>query len=769
MFIRKFVLGLTVVALLVPAGFGLSVDSQTPSVVINELLWMGSPASSADEWIELRNLSESTVDLSGWKLTRKSSGQEVAMLTIPSGKSIEPRGLFLIANFAASSASTHLAIEPDVVDTAVSLLNSGLEVKLYDGAGTLVDVADDGSGTPLAGKLVSGTTYAAMARNGLAGDGTKAEQWHTSSAAVNLKPGSLVRGTPRAANENVAPIVAPVGDQTGIVGQAVTFDASEAVDPDGVGLTFAWDFGDGTVSEAVAPTHVYAAVGTYAGRLTVRDDGASTAVQFSVVVSEPVLPVPAPALAPTTPPVAAPALIGTAILNELLANPKGPDDSEFIELATAGEPADLSGWSLTDASGRIFKLAVGTTVPANSFLVIKREQSRIALNNDTDTVTLRRPDGTIADEVTLTDSDEGLAYVKHAGRWQWTTQPTPGTVNVIHRPNHEPAAKFSMMPPSTKRRVGTTLFFDASDSEDKDSDELRFSWQFGDGARASGRRVQHVYRQPGQYTARLTVDDGHRGQDMDERTFTVRPALKGASSTAAGSVKSATVVTTLAEAKTAGTSDSVVLSGWVSAAPHALGEGLFYVTDGSVGMAVRASVLPSELSLGQAVTVHGQRRTRSGEAYVLVENANGIVRDQSGEAKQLEPKAMPAGELDRELAGQLIQLEGEVTTLSGSRFAVDDGSGEASVYVRASTGFKRPALRSGDRVRVVGILSQTANGLRLLPRIADDVTVLQPAVVTLPLSVRVQERARPTWWMYALVAVAVVTGVGVGWWRRGVK
>ncbi|MBI4090141.1 MAG: lamin tail domain-containing protein [Candidatus Kerfeldbacteria bacterium] len=762
MFIRKFAVSLTVVALLIPAGFGVLVESQTPSVVINELLWMGSPASSADEWIELRNLSETAVDLSGWKLTRKSSGQEVAMLTIPNGKSIEPRGFFLISNFAASSSSTHLAVEPDVVDTAVSLLNSGLVVRLYDAGGALVDVADDGSGTPLAGKLESGTTYAAMARNGLAGDGTKPEQWHTASVAVNLKPDSFVRGTPRAANENVPPVVASISDQIAVVGQAVTFDASESVDPDGVALVFEWEFGDGGISDVAAPTHVYAASGTFHGGLTVRDDGASTTMTFAVTVSEPTLPTPVSAPAASTP-----AATGSASLSELLPTPVGPDDAEFIELVAGNEPVDLTGWSLSDASGTTFKFAAGTVMAGQSWLVVKREQSRIALNNDTDTVTLRRPDSTVAvDEVTFTNSDEGLAYVRHDSRWQWTTQPTPGAINVVQRPNHDPRAKLSIAPPSTKRRVGTNLLFDGSDSEDEDSDKLTFSWQFGDGGRATGRRVQHVYGQPGQYTVRLTVDDGHRGQDLDERTFTVRPVLKGAGSTAAGTVKSATVVTTLAEAKTANTSDSVVLSGWVSAPPHALGEGLFYLTDGSVGMAVRASVLPSDLQLGQAVTVRGQRRTRSGEAYVLVENADGIARDGSDEIRQLELKTMLAGELDREQVGLLVQLVGEVTMLSGSRFAVDDGSGEASVYVRASTGFKRPALRSGDRVRVVGILSQTANGLRVLPRIADDVAVLQSVAVASPPSIRVQERPRPTWWMYVLVAGAVVAGVGVGWWRK---
>ncbi|MCD6334669.1 MAG: lamin tail domain-containing protein, partial [Candidatus Latescibacteria bacterium] len=35
-------------------------------VVINELMWMGSTASSADEWIELRNTTDSEILLSGW-------------------------------------------------------------------------------------------------------------------------------------------------------------------------------------------------------------------------------------------------------------------------------------------------------------------------------------------------------------------------------------------------------------------------------------------------------------------------------------------------------------------------------------------------------------------------------------------------------------------------------------------------------------------------------------------------------------------------------
>ena len=43
------------------------------TVVINELMWSGTSKSTADEYIELRNLTDGKVDLSGWSLTRLNS------------------------------------------------------------------------------------------------------------------------------------------------------------------------------------------------------------------------------------------------------------------------------------------------------------------------------------------------------------------------------------------------------------------------------------------------------------------------------------------------------------------------------------------------------------------------------------------------------------------------------------------------------------------------------------------------------------------------
>ena len=50
--------------------------------------------------------------------------------------------------------------------------------------------------------------------------------------------------------------------------------------------------------------------------------------------------------------------------------------------------------------------------------------------------------------------------------------------------------------------------FDGSASFDLDDDPITFSWDFGDGATSSQMVTTHTYAQPGNYNARLTVNDG---------------------------------------------------------------------------------------------------------------------------------------------------------------------------------------------------------------------------------------------------------------------
>ena len=119
-------------------------------VVISELMWSGSSASSADEWIELYKRSNATVDLSGWTLTR---GSDDAIMFVLETGSIAAGGVFLIANYAADHEKSRLAAHPHHVTTAVSLPNTTLLLRLYGldplADRRLVDTADDGRGAPL--------------------------------------------------------------------------------------------------------------------------------------------------------------------------------------------------------------------------------------------------------------------------------------------------------------------------------------------------------------------------------------------------------------------------------------------------------------------------------------------------------------------------------------------------------------------------------------------------------------------------------------------
>lgn len=176
-------------------------------VVVNELMWMGSSGNSDDEWIELKNTTGNSIDLSNWQITKWVAGtHEELMLTIPSGRTISANGYFLISNFNQTNSA--ISVESDLVDSGVVLTNSDLRIKLYKSLWTdsanLIDTADDGSGTPLTG--VNGPPdWKSMERNNTPGDGTSSGSWHTcNDSACNNTTFWDVEGnnygTPKAAN-----------------------------------------------------------------------------------------------------------------------------------------------------------------------------------------------------------------------------------------------------------------------------------------------------------------------------------------------------------------------------------------------------------------------------------------------------------------------------------------------------------------------------------------------------------------------------------------
>lgn len=81
---------------------------------------------------------------------------------------------------------------------------------------------------------------------------------------------------------NQSPLAVAGADVAGDVGEALAFNASSSVDPDGSLIAYQWDFGDGGTAAGLSATHVYAASGTFTVTLTVIDDQAARATDTLV-------------------------------------------------------------------------------------------------------------------------------------------------------------------------------------------------------------------------------------------------------------------------------------------------------------------------------------------------------------------------------------------------------------------------------------------------------------------------------------------------------
>lgn len=122
-------------------------------------------------------------------------------------------------------------------------------------------------------------------------------------------------------------------------------------------------------------------------------------------------------------------------INEILPNPAGADETdEWIELYNSNNSEiALSGWKIQDTVGTAttYTIPKNTIILANSFLIFKRPDTKIMLNNDQDGLNLLTPDNKIIDSVSFTSAPLGQSYIKTLSGWQWSTTLTPGAKNVI--------------------------------------------------------------------------------------------------------------------------------------------------------------------------------------------------------------------------------------------------------------------------------------------------------------------------------------------------
>lgn len=201
-------------------------------VVINEIMWMGSSLSSADEWIELRNMTSSAINLTGWQIEGAGSGSASILLS----GSIPAHGFFLLSNYVPTSSALGDTVIVDQSTTDVSLDNNGEVLTLKNGS---IVIDKTPAGAWAAG--INSTTKHSMERNSIPGDGTLPGSWHSCvSAGCNNSPfwdihNGTDNATPRATNlsENdpslslAFPLVPEIVIEEEVLAPAIQFMLSE--------------------------------------------------------------------------------------------------------------------------------------------------------------------------------------------------------------------------------------------------------------------------------------------------------------------------------------------------------------------------------------------------------------------------------------------------------------------------------------------------------------------------------------------------------------
>lgn len=427
-------------------------------VFVSEIFWSGSYVSSSDEFVELKNNSEENIDLSGWQITAvDSSGQEYLMITICNG--IIPKGgNFLISNSKKdhnySNGESIINIDPDMVDSSISLSNSHLQIKLYNGQWDdgryPVDIAGGGQ-LPLAG---DNTVKSSMERKEPSFDGQKPENWQNTVMQKNLDFGSTEFATPESSGK--PEIISVSIDHEQIYfnqrPQSVTLTA-QIVDPDGLpdiqlvesdlsavgGVTHQILNDDGTHGDITGSDNIYGNTFIISGSfpagkkqipVTVTDKKGLT---DSKIIDLDFFD-----------------LSDDIKINEIFPSPSDVADNEFIELYNKGESAvNLYGWQLDDiknGGSHPFLISDSYSIAAKGFLSFFKKDTKISLNNDGDTIRLINPFGQETDIKSYDNySTKDCSFNRDGENWLWSKILTPSAENIISDPKSIDLSSFKLL------------------------------------------------------------------------------------------------------------------------------------------------------------------------------------------------------------------------------------------------------------------------------------------------------------------------------------
>jgi hypothetical protein len=394
------------------------------SVFINEVMWRGSSVSSSDEWMEIINNSKTVVDISGYQLFDEIKGSKIVDIK---NASLDPGELFLISNNSKdhvfSFGESVLNIDPNLIDSALSLSNSSLKITLRDQNSNIIDQVGNGLSSFFP---ESEENFRSLQRvNYSKFDGGDPQSWRLSDESINIDEGAklLNFATPgskvvnKISNFRLSDLFLKIGNPKEIV--------------------FSYDLSDTNEESTSISVKALTSSETFTQKIKIYESSFSLPVssgcwqiKFNFILDETskLISEDLDCFIPSN----------KVLFSEVLTAPKDVDwnkdgiaDSrdEWVEIHNSSNASvNLSGWKIVDKSNKTAVL-LGLIKP-DEYRVLYYNDLLLSLNNSGETLLLVDPSGETIDRVVIPSLKYNESYSKIAGTWNKVLSTSPGLPNI---------------------------------------------------------------------------------------------------------------------------------------------------------------------------------------------------------------------------------------------------------------------------------------------------------------------------------------------------
>ncbi len=330
---------------------------------------------------------------------------------------------------------------------------------------------------------------------------------------------------------NSLPVPVISAKKKGYPGEPIEFDGSKSYDADGKLTNCLWNFGDGTKDKGCKVKHKFGTPGRYKVILTVEDNGEvpcnkAKSSHLIFINSPPVANIEMKTIAGVDEPVTMDGSMSVDSDGEIISYEWNFGDGEKQQ----GKKV-IHKWKNPGRYNVTLKIHDDTGLK-NS---VSMEKRQIIINARPVAVIDAKPLGAVLEEIrfdggkshdpdgnilkyewrfsdgTTKNGKKIFHSFKEAGIYEVTlivtdnSQTTNNSDSISHKIkiNTPPVAHIDVEKVVNKSEV----FFDGSGSMDADGKITDYLWDFGDGNRAHGEKVTHIYKLPGTYEINLKVKD----------------------------------------------------------------------------------------------------------------------------------------------------------------------------------------------------------------------------------------------------------------------